>query len=146
MSCFSVYIAIITKRYYSAQVSVTPAEVLACPRDVVVLTCQSDEDTLLTWTVDVPDISVDVDDAQFVQPMESDVGQTRQLMCGGQMCSADYQFLATLTAVGPVVSTLTTAANTALDGAMVQCTSGSGATDTTTLQLLSELCSVCKLC
>ena len=146
MSCFRIYIAIITKRYYSAQVSVTPAEVLACPRDVVVLTCQSDEDTVLTWRVDVSDPSVGVNDALFVQPMESDVGQTTQLLCGLRMCSADYQFVATLTGIAPVMSTLTTTANTALDGAVVQCTSGSGATDTTTLQLLSELCSVCKLC
>ena len=118
----------------------TPTAVTACPGEEVVLTCKTDGDLLLTWSVDVSDPSVGVLETQFIQPMQSDVGQTRQPTCGGQMCSADYQFVATLIAVSPVVSTLTTIANTALDATVVQCTSGSGATDTTTLQLRSELC------
>ena len=132
---------------HSAQIVLTPTEVTACPGDEVVFTCQIDEGIALTWEVDVVDQSIAGIRRGYLQPQQSAVGQTDLLPCDqgsmGTMCSSDYQFEATLTGIAPLMATLTTTANTALDGAMVNCASttscSSAATcQTVTLQLLSE--------
>ena len=102
------------------------------------LTCQSDIE-ILVWEVVVTDPSVNVNGRTFAQPDQSAVGQTHTLSCGAQTtCPDEYQFVATLTDIAPVTSTLTTTANNALDGTVVECRS-TGSPETVTLQIISEL-------
>ena len=112
------------------------------------LTCQIDHDAgfILIWEVHVADPAISGIRGAYLQPPQSIVGQSVLLPCQGSMgtmCSSDYQFEITLTDTAPLMSTLTTTANTALDGTMVNCAStttcSSTATcQTVTLQLLSE--------
>ena len=99
---------------------------LPCPGEEVVFTCTDTGGIGLSWTVTTSVGGSFMQSYLTSSPVDEPANHT----------IGDNQFQVVLTSTAPLTSTLTTTADTALDGTEVECASTT--TETLTLQLLSK--------